>query len=123
MSMSRKDYVAAAEIIANEVKNISDMTPVRKLTAEQTLRSVAGGMCTMFAMDNGRFDRHIFMRACGFGETVKPSHVHRNATFYYYGRQVKVAEVSGALVNVYYTSGWNRGPENMFTASVKELQL
>lgn len=122
MSMSRKDYVAAASVIANEVKHISDMTPVRKLTAEQTLRSVAEGLCSMFGQDNGRFDRQLFMRACALGETVNPKHVNRGNTFHYFGRLVKVDSVSGVLVNVYYTSGWNSGKDNMFTASVKELQ-
>lgn len=121
MSMSRKDYVAAAGVIANEMKHISDMTPVRKTTAEQTLRSVAQGLASMFAQDNGRFDRSIFMTACAMGETVNPKHVGRGNVFHYFGRKVKVEAVSGALVNVYYTSGWDSGNDNVFTASVKEL--
>lgn len=122
MSMSRKDYIAAAAVIANEVKHINDMTPVRKTTAEQTLRSVAEGLCSMFGQDNGRFNRSIFMTACGLGETVNPKHVGRGNVFHYFGRKVKVTATNGGLANVHYTSGWQSGPANDFMVSVKELQ-
>lgn len=122
MSMSRKDYVAAAEVIAYEMRNISDMTSVRKTAAEQTLRSVANGLANMFAMDNGRFNRHTFALACGLGDPVPVKYVKTGDTYYYYGRKVKVVAVSGPLVNVHYLTGWNSGKDNMFTASVKEMQ-
>lgn len=121
MSMSRKDYVAAAAIIAEEVKNIQDMTPARKTTAEQTLRSVAGGLARMFREDNSRFDWSTFMTACALGERVNPKHVGPGNKFHYFGRKVQVVAISAGLVNVFYTSGYGSGRDNMFTASVKEL--
>lgn len=122
MSMSRKDYIAAAEVIAEAVKAAQDQTPARKQASMMSIREIQAGLATMFAMDNGRFDRHIFARACGLGDPVPVKFIERGDTYHYYGRVVKVEAVSGPLVNVYYTSGWNSGKDNLFTVSPKELQ-
>jgi len=122
MSMSKKHYIAAAAVFAEQMRNIQDMTPVRKLTAEQTIRATASGMAQMFREDNSRFNWNTFMTACALGETVNPKHVGRGNLFHYFGRKVKVTATNGGLVNVHYTSGYNSGPANDFMVTVKELQ-
>lgn len=60
MAMSRKDYVAFAEVIALEIKaNI----PATK--AEQAVIDVAKSMADVFKRDNPNFDRARFLTACG----------------------------------------------------------
>jgi hypothetical protein len=68
MAMSKKNYVAAAEIIAAEVDASQALTPVRRAAALSATRAVAFGLAGMFAADNWHFDRARFMDACGLGD-------------------------------------------------------
>lgn len=56
MAMSRKDYVAIADAIANA--NRGEHTVTRE--------EVACRIASVFAADNPRFDRGRFLTACGF---------------------------------------------------------
>jgi hypothetical protein len=68
MSMSRKDYVATAEII-NEAIRRNPVVPEGQIdTAFNAVREVAENLATMFKRDNGRFDRTRFLNACGVGD-------------------------------------------------------
>lgn len=71
--MTRKDYIATAEIIAQFVRDLDrdalTTTTDRGLAilsgervATQTL---AHRLADMFAADNARFDRARFLKACG----------------------------------------------------------
>jgi hypothetical protein len=68
MSMTRKHFVAFAQIIAAEVAEANELTPVRRNAALRTLRSTARAMAREFAYDNRNFDRARFMDACGLGD-------------------------------------------------------
>jgi hypothetical protein len=95
MSMSRKDYESAAEIIANSWKYARYETPVRKAAKEATLREVMEGLASMFGRDNGRFDRDKFKTACGFGTvpTAGKHNIEKGDSLYYFGERVKVVAV------------------------------
>lgn len=95
MSMSRKDYQAAAEIIANGVKYAQDETPVRRAAKLEAFREMAGGLSSMFGRDNGRFDRDKFMTACGLGTvpTAGKHTIERGDYLYLFGERVRVVEV------------------------------
>lgn len=105
MTMSRKDYVAAAAVIANEMLWASKETPVRRKERELAIRSIAEGLMSMFGQDNGRFDRQIFITACGLGERVTVKAVKPGETFHLYGRWVKVVAVSGPSASLVYRNG------------------
>lgn len=94
MGMSRKDYQAAAEVIANGVKYAVTETPVRRDAKLSTLREVMGGLASMFGQDNGRFDRDKFATACGLGTVPTGKHnITKGDTLYLFGERVKVVEV------------------------------
>lgn len=95
MGMSRKDYEAAAAVIANGVKHAQDNTPVQRKAKLYALREVAGGLASMFARDNGRFDRDKFMTACGLGTVpcAKKHRIEKGDYLYLYGERVKVKGV------------------------------
>lgn len=67
MAMSRKHYRDAADTIKRTVEWSADETPVRKASRLAAAQEIANGLATMFAIDNGRFDREKFMDACGLG--------------------------------------------------------
>jgi hypothetical protein len=56
--MTRKDYVATAEILENLVATVSDEDLPLVLDA-------VDAFADMFAKDNERFQRGIFLNACG----------------------------------------------------------
>lgn len=58
--MSRKDYEQMASVIKREVNQANHDAEVMVL--ERLAKHLAG----VFALDNPRFDRVRFMRACGF---------------------------------------------------------
>jgi len=64
MAMSRKNYVATAQTIKNELLEIREYSD--RYVIHSSLVSVASGMADMFAMDNSAFRRDTFMTACGF---------------------------------------------------------
>lgn len=69
MSMTRKNYEAAASVIRDEVDLVTtgqDTAYTR--TASLVLFDVASGLADMFARDNGAFDRGRFMRAAGVAD-------------------------------------------------------
>lgn len=59
--MSRKDYIAFAEMIAEELKHNATTADERRM-----LRRIAGAMTHVFCRDNARFDTDRFLTACGF---------------------------------------------------------
>ena len=76
MSMSRKDYRAAAEIIAHEVTGGHPLLADKMLTrhdidnddASSAIYVIACGLATMFKIDNSNFNRSQFMKACHIEE-------------------------------------------------------
>lgn len=65
MAMSRKHYRETADIIKSVYQDYGDgKDPLFPLA----MRAMAGRMATMFEIDNPRFDRDMFMEACGFPE-------------------------------------------------------
>ena len=65
--MTRKDYVAAAEIISRNLP-ADDAKGVRANTQRTTAKAIAEDLASMFGRDNGRFDRTRFLNACGVGD-------------------------------------------------------
>lgn len=59
--MSRKDYIAAARLIADEVE-------AADTAATPALERIARGLADLFAADNGRFDRGRFYFACALDD-------------------------------------------------------
>lgn len=92
MGMSKKDYTAAAEVIANAHKYAELYeTPARRKAKIEALREVMGGLASMFGRDNGRFDRDKFGTACGFGTVPTDTRkLSKGDTLYYFGERVKV---------------------------------
>lgn len=93
MSMSRKDYIAAAEIIAAANKANKDNTPTVRKAKNAALREVMEGLCSMFGRDNGHFDRYKFQTACGYGTVPTFDGLGRNDRPYWYGERVKVVSI------------------------------
>lgn len=60
--MTRKDYIAAAELLRRVAKTHND--PL----CERVCLSVATGLADIFAQDNRRFDRTRFLLACGVSD-------------------------------------------------------
>ena len=71
--MSRKDYLALAAVIADELQDIRE-TKTTSIThpCKFTLLTIAYGMCEVFAQDNPNFDEDRFMGACGFNYIPPP---------------------------------------------------
>ena len=71
--MSRKDYLALAAVIANELQDIRETkTTSSTHPCKFTLLMVAYAMCEVFAQDNPNFDEDRFMGACGFNYLPPP---------------------------------------------------
>ncbi len=65
--MSRKDYLALAEVIAYELQELRGAVENSHTRHQMhTLVLVAYGMCEVFHKDNNQFDEDRFMGACGF---------------------------------------------------------
>ena len=65
--MTRKDYelIAAALHRSSKALNLSKRATARH-DYETAIRLVAIDLCATLAYDNPRFDKAIFMKACGF---------------------------------------------------------
>jgi hypothetical protein len=61
--MTRKDYVSTAEILDVLVSTVSDEDLPKVLDA-------VDAFADMFAKDNERFQRSVFINACGVVESV-----------------------------------------------------
>jgi hypothetical protein len=60
--MSRKDYVAVAEVLNTQaVKAVEG----HEVTAFFAVADIANGLADLFAADNPRFDRDRFLTAAG----------------------------------------------------------
>jgi hypothetical protein len=59
--MSRKHYIDAARLIADEVERTN---PAVEPTRAGSLETIARGLADLFKADNGRFDRQRFYFAC-----------------------------------------------------------
>ena len=57
--MSRKHYIATAEVLAIERKQATTDGE------RQAIDNIARGLADVFKRDNGRFDRERFYYACG----------------------------------------------------------
>ena len=68
--MSRKDYLAFAKIIADELQEIRENGAVG--THGNIMLSLAWGMAEVFDADNPNFDEDRFMGACGFNYIPPP---------------------------------------------------
>jgi hypothetical protein len=103
MGMSKKDYVAAADLIASANKWATlHETPTRRKAKIETLLEVMDGLASMFAQDNGRFDRDMFATACGFGTVPSDTRkLSKGDTLYYFGKRVKVVGTKpGKIVTI-----------------------
>jgi hypothetical protein len=65
--MSRKDYVAIADVMADTAREIAtaDTSPACKTLALSYLRGITQSLAGVFAEDNPRFDPSRFGKACG----------------------------------------------------------
>ena len=63
--MSRKDYKAAADVIARELERAKDIADARSAEA---VGRVARALADMFCGDNSRFDYGRFYTACGLDQ-------------------------------------------------------
>lgn len=59
MSMSKKDYVAVAAVFAPMAGEMGDSC------CEAVVEDIANKLADVFAADNPRFDRAVFLKACG----------------------------------------------------------
>jgi len=59
--MSRKHYIATAEVLAIERKQATTEAERRAID------NIARGLAAVFKRDNGSFDRQRFYDACGAG--------------------------------------------------------
>ena len=62
--MSRKDYVSAAKVIADEVETPRGTGRPTWEGASIACENIARGLADMFKTDNSRFDRSRFYNAC-----------------------------------------------------------
>ena len=60
--MTRKDYIAAARVIADGIEGSTD--DGRGDIRAEAFADAAKGLADIFALDNSRFDRERFYRAC-----------------------------------------------------------
>ena len=58
--MTRKDYVAMAQVIREEVDNFDSIPE-----AMTAIHNITEGMAKVFKQDNERFDYERFISACG----------------------------------------------------------
>jgi hypothetical protein len=68
--MSRKDYLAFAKIIADELQELREQGALR--AHGDILLSLAWAMAEVFGADNPNFDEDRFMGACGFNYIPPP---------------------------------------------------
>ena len=74
--MSRKDYLALAEVIAYELQELRAGTGSSHTKhCKDILVMVAYGMCEVFHKDNANFDEDRFMGACGFNYIPPRDHM------------------------------------------------
>ena len=74
--MSRKDYLALAEVIAYELQELRAGTGSSHTKhCKDMLVMVASGMCEVFRKDNDQFDEDRFMGACGFNYIPPRDHM------------------------------------------------
>ena len=57
--MTRKDYVAIAQAINDEIR------PYSEHAIQSTVYNIIDNLCDTFQEDNPRFDRARFLEACG----------------------------------------------------------
>jgi len=58
--MTKKDYILIASTIVQELSNYQDLTP-----QASAIREVARKMATQLESTNPRFNRDLFLTACG----------------------------------------------------------
>jgi len=67
--MTKKDYEAFATIIKDNLRSYGyhqdEYEDGRTQGYNDALEDIAHNMCTIFAADNERFDKKIFLKACG----------------------------------------------------------
>ena len=68
--MSRKDYLAFAKIIANQLQELREQGAPR--AHADILIAIAWEMAEVFDADNPNFDEDRFMGACGFNYIPPP---------------------------------------------------
>ena len=61
--MTKRDYVAIASVILEELRSGGDKT---------TLGNIVEGLCDVFHEDNPKFSREVFSRASGFDKQSAP---------------------------------------------------
>lgn len=63
MSMSRKDYRAAAAVIKAELEQVADYSD--RFVAQASIASIARALAENFKRDNSAFRYDTFFEACG----------------------------------------------------------
>lgn len=61
--MTKKHYIAIAKVIENETAGMEYNEPMA-----HAIKSIAIGLCNVFAEDNAYFDDSKFLKACGIVE-------------------------------------------------------
>jgi hypothetical protein len=68
VALSRKTYVAVAEILSGQLEGLAPITEswdIERQTERRVIENVARGLSNLFADDNPNFDRDRFLAACG----------------------------------------------------------
>lgn len=64
--MTKKHYKQAAETIKQVKRHqVQSDTPATILTRNVVCADIANGLADMFEQDNPKFDRDLFLKACG----------------------------------------------------------
>lgn len=67
MTFTQRHYQAVADVINDAMENMDQPDTRAQFLNGKTagIEEVANSMADMFAKDNERFKRHLFMKACG----------------------------------------------------------
>lgn len=68
MAMSRKDYVAFAQVIADQLDAVEAMETTDRAVTERVIAELAEDMIHVFKSDNFRFDVSRFREAAGLNK-------------------------------------------------------
>lgn len=122
MSMTKRDYIAAAEIIANANKYNRESTPVRRKAKDEAIREIMQGMMSMFAQDNSRFDRDRFKTACGYGTVPEIRSLSKGEKLWHFGARVQIREIN-VKAKTLVVRPLNQWRTEDYAVSVAELNL
>jgi hypothetical protein len=66
--MTKKDYELIAEVIADTTEMTQILSGLDMDSAERVISLLAGKLASSLEMENPRFNREMFLKACGVSE-------------------------------------------------------